>query len=397
MIRDHFWTFFQDPSSDLFITQPQYQHQANPLLALPGQLGGLLDLPTQWLKYRHLRNQYEDLRQKVYSRFQPQGTGISDIWNNNPNAFLSIFRHGDSASVRHGLLGAPPRTLWMMDYPLLEQTYYELVVNFDVFGTTSHQAQTRLYFDLIRYAAETNFLRLMPADQRSSILDSWYLDSGKIKLWLDYPPIATSIPAADSQNTLNPILGFEERLLRSKPSWTGSDPINRCTHFFGCAQAGVPLWQAHAERAFSGLIPNTAATLPVILRLPEATLIRVHTANGQQMFYSMLRNRAHTNVAFILGEDWRYEPQLDNISIEPGLLTSYPNFAFDVPAHDINRFVHDLGHVRTDQEWEQLIQHWGVRRSSDRFWPTLDHLIDFMNNTEPRESAIPDINRYENL
>ncbi|MDT9136206.1 fatty acid cis/trans isomerase, partial [Escherichia coli] len=40
-----------------------------------------------------------------------------------------------------------------MDYPLLERTYYQLVVNFDVFGNVSHQGQTRLYFDLIRNGA----------------------------------------------------------------------------------------------------------------------------------------------------------------------------------------------------------------------------------------------------
>ncbi len=47
--------------------------------------------------------------------------------------------------------------MWLMDFPLLERTYYQLVVNFDVLGSVSHQAQTRLYFDLIRNGSEVNF------------------------------------------------------------------------------------------------------------------------------------------------------------------------------------------------------------------------------------------------
>ncbi|MDF5919212.1 fatty acid cis/trans isomerase [Pseudomonas aeruginosa] len=43
-------------------------------------------------------------------------------------------------------------------------------MNFDVFGNVSHQAQTRLYFDLIRNGAEQNFLRLMPVDARRRCL-----------------------------------------------------------------------------------------------------------------------------------------------------------------------------------------------------------------------------------
>ncbi|MDT9121678.1 fatty acid cis/trans isomerase, partial [Escherichia coli] len=77
-------------------------------------------------------------------------------------------RHHDSAMVRKGLIGEIPQTLWLLDYPLFERTYYQLVVNFDVFGNVAHQAQTRLYFDLIRNGAELNFLRLLPPQSRQA-------------------------------------------------------------------------------------------------------------------------------------------------------------------------------------------------------------------------------------
>ncbi|MDL2425007.1 fatty acid cis/trans isomerase, partial [Pseudomonas sp. BAgro211] len=86
------------------------------------------------------RNQYEELRQDVYDD-APTPTW-ADIWAGNDNAVLSIFRQYDSASVRKGLIGGVPQTIWWLDYPLLERTYYGLVVNFDVFGNVAHQAQT---------------------------------------------------------------------------------------------------------------------------------------------------------------------------------------------------------------------------------------------------------------
>ncbi|MFP3498531.1 fatty acid cis/trans isomerase, partial [Pseudomonas sp. SIMBA_059] len=113
------------------------------------------------------------------------------LWAGNDNALLSIFRHFDSASVTKGLIGDVPLTMWLFDYPLFERTYYQLAVNFDVYGNVSHQLQTRLYFDLIRNGAEVNFLRLMPAEKRKDILGDWYQNSGKVKMWMDYEDIDT--------------------------------------------------------------------------------------------------------------------------------------------------------------------------------------------------------------
>jgi hypothetical protein len=48
-----------------------------------------------------------------------------------------VFRNFDNATVVKGFVGAVPKTLWVMDYPMLERTYYELVVNYDVFGAAA--------------------------------------------------------------------------------------------------------------------------------------------------------------------------------------------------------------------------------------------------------------------
>jgi hypothetical protein len=163
VIRDNFWALFQEPATTSTSPMP-YRGEATPLLAMPGQIDDVGSVLSLWHAYRDKRNEYEALRRDSLCRHA--GAELVDLWAGNDNALLSIFRHFDSASVTKGLIGDVPLTMWLFDYPLFERTYYQLAVNFDVFGNVSHQLQTRLYFDLIRNGAEVNFLRLMPANQR---------------------------------------------------------------------------------------------------------------------------------------------------------------------------------------------------------------------------------------
>ena len=55
------------------------------------------------------------------------------------DSILTIYRHFDSASVHKGAFGDIPKTLWVIDFPLLERIYYSLVAGFDIFGNTAHQ------------------------------------------------------------------------------------------------------------------------------------------------------------------------------------------------------------------------------------------------------------------
>lgn len=203
VIRDNFWVVFQDPRHDLYRVDAKYRAKATPLLSMPGQFDDIGNLLSLWRSYRNRRNEYEALRMHSYAA--APAPSWSHIWAGNDTALLTIFRQHDSASVRKGLIGEIPQTLWWMDYPLLERAYYQLVVNFDVFGNLAHQAQTRLYFDRIRNGAEQNFLRLLPADARETILDDGYQYSGQLKLWLDYQRIDThsrtalQLPAKDPQ------------------------------------------------------------------------------------------------------------------------------------------------------------------------------------------------------
>ena len=87
---------------------------------------------------------------------------------------LTVYRHFDSASVHKGIVGNLPRTMWVVDYPLLERIYYALVAGFDVYGTAGHQLALRLYMDHLRVEGESYFLDFLPAALRQEVMQSWY-------------------------------------------------------------------------------------------------------------------------------------------------------------------------------------------------------------------------------
>jgi len=395
VIRDNFWTLFQDPDHDLYITDARYRGQATPLLAMPGQIDDVGSVLSLWLKYRDKRNEYEALRRDSYADLP--APSWSSLWAGNDNALLTIFRHFDSASVNKGLIGEVPQTMWLFDYPLLERTYYQLAVNFDVFGNVSHQAQTRLYFDLIRNGAEQNFLRLMPADSRDGFLDDWYQNSGKVKLWLDYEAIDDDTPTGLKLDDKDPKRDFANQLLARYGDLNASpDPINRCVSAY-CSRPGIDPALQDAEQTLSRLTNRPAAGLKVIEQLPEATMLRIETAGGKREVYSLLRNRAHSNVAFMLGEAYRYQPGLDTVTIYPGVLSSYPNFMFNIPAQEVPEFVAAMENAKDANRFEKIVDRWGIRRSHPQFWQYFHDLSQYIRETTPVEEGVLDMNRYENL
>ena len=135
----------------------------------------------------------------------------------------------------------------------------------------------------------------------------------------------------------------------------------------------------------------------MIDQLPEATLLRVELPAGEREVYSLLRNRAHSNVAFMLGEERRYQPALDTLTVYPGVLTSYPNFIFNVKAEQVAEFVAAMEQARDASAFAKLVERWGIRRTHPEFWRYFHDMSAYIQQTEPLEAGVLDMNRYENL
>lgn len=401
VIRDHFWVVYQQPERDLFVTDRGYHDRAAALLGMPGQDDDLLEAGPSWDRYRDQRNDYRRLRDAAYAEKAPEGASLADVWDgdgHDTNALLTVMRHHDSASVERGHIGRVPQTVWWMDYPLLERTYYELVVNFDVFGTVAHQLQTRLYFDLIRKGSEHNYLRLLPPAEREAVLKDWYRGSGELKRHVSYAPLDDKTPTAERYATDAPLQELGLRVLErfGDINRMQSDPINRCLDT-PCARPDQPQWVQQADTQLARLAGIDARDLPGVLNLPDVTFLRVTHTDGTRTVYSLIRNRAHSNVAFLLGESLRYEQDRDQLLVFPGILGSYPNFIFDVPAQQVTAFVERLGEADKAETFDDLVGQWGVRRTHPQFWETLHDFTAWQTEHQPLQAGVFDINRYKNL
>ncbi|WP_428033846.1 fatty acid cis/trans isomerase [Amphritea sp.] len=403
VIRDQFWVMFESPDTELYSNNPEYQLSVNDYLGLPGEKSSLLDFGSQWFTYSDKRNTYLDMRQKAYQQAYPSGAVLQQIWDGdqtNDNAFLTVFRHHNSASVTSGWQGEIPLTAWVMGYPLLERTYYELVVNFDVFGSVSHQAQTRLYFDLIRNGSETNFLRFMPAASRREIYSDWYQSTAQIKAKITYHDLDTKTPSNITFTSDKPKEELLRTLLGRYPQLTGTDNINRC-----CEKGMPDTATDQISLALSQIAATPAAELAGVKWLPEVSFVRINlddeaaasdggSAATSFKVYSLLRNRRHSSVAYLLGESLRYQEDLDTLTVMPEPVGSYPNLILQLKQSQLDDFVTSFQGINSDSTFEQFVERWGVGRMNPQFWPVFHSFADYMHTTNPLEAGVYDMNRY---
>jgi hypothetical protein len=94
-------------------------------------------------------------------------------------------------------------------------------------------------------------------------------------------------------------------------------------------------------------------------------------------------------------EDDRRDERRDTMTVVPGFLGSYPNFFFDVKLAEIDAFVAQLRSVDDDADFTALVEKYGVRRSSPKFWETSDWFARRYLETQPVEGALLDLNRYD--
>lgn len=404
VINDQFFVLFQDPDADLSVIDPAYLAGIQSHLVLSREQEPLLELGPDWVYRKHERNEYIRLRGQAYRELQPEGTSLDDIWDGdgtNTNAALTVFRHFDNATVVKGFVGGIPKTLWVMDYPMLERTYYELVVNFNVFGTAAHQAETRLYFDLIRSEGENNFLHFMPPTVRTAMRNSWYQGSdAQLKIRNSYEIVNEDLPVQISYRTADPKAEFVSLVIEHLQSAAGpADVLNRCTQP-PCYSPGASAAERQAEASLQTLVskPASLAGMGFVDFMPDVSFLRVSTDNpGQDLAYTLVRNKMHTNVAFMTGEQKRREPGKDTVTVYRGLLGSYPNFMFHVPLESIGGFTTALQAVTNREQFMDVVTTYGLSRTHPQIWTNFQWFVDYLRQTSPVEAGIYDLNRYRKV
>ena len=401
VIEDQFFVSFLSPDRDLSVVDPTFLARTKSLLALPAEnAAGLLPGPT-FLSFARDQNKYLDAREAAYDVIDPKlrGPALDWIWDGdgqNTNAQLTVFRNFDNATVVRGFVGEIPKTAWIIDYPIFERLYYDLVAGFDVFGTVRHQLSTRLYMNHLRMQSENLFLGFLPADRRKAIRASWYVGATHQLDYFFANRLHSESHGTQIHFTSKDVKAelLEQILARTKAVSGPPDTLNRCAKP-PCVRAGATLVEAAIETELQRLAGVSGAWVPT---LPEVSLLRVRVdATGtDDQVYSLIHNAAHTNVAFMFDEDERRVPADDTVTVVRGQFGSYPNFFLAVDAEQTGAFVDALRAVTSAADFERFVDRFGVRRTDERFWATSDWLGENLRQKQPIEAGLYDLGRYGN-
>lgn len=384
VIQDRFWVFFTTPHTAVSEQFSKFLAKQSDNLRLPAEAESGLWSITHWHSYaqsqqaylqakgRFIRNNVKALEQAQLNTFW-DGNGV------NPNAALTVFRHRDSASVVQGLVGAPPPTAWLVDYSVLERIHYLLVAGFDVYGTASHQAMTRMYMDFLRMEAEMNFVAFLPdTDRKKEIAHAYRGAHDSVQSYLNAYFEHSVLPTPFDYKTQQPKLELYEAL--------HARMAKVLSHRYDLAQSGLPATTI-AELDKLNRVTGTAAAI-----MPETILINV---KGRGLL-SLLSDTAFANISSMFGEDKRRLPAEDSLTIVNGVIGAYPNVFLQVTVDDIPKLVKAIEQLRTEADYSRLLDRFGVRRTDPKFWATSDQVLAHYRKAEPLTSGVLDYSRYDN-
>jgi hypothetical protein len=455
-IDEQFYTLFVEPDSDLMVKNKWFEKNAIPLLNLVAEKGSEQVLFARSILFgkrvRKNRNKYRELRDNYFGREFENGYSINDIWNGNneldkvrygsnnapvnQNALLTIFRNNDSAAVVQGAVGATSKTVFVLDYALLERLVYLLTAGFDVFGDINHTVHTRIYMSYLRMEAEELFLNFLPSEWRQIMRKSWYIEGdgitekigavvnsvllrGKDKVARRYPLIGEDRPSQITAPKFDENLFFsaysptqqEEALRAVRQSFMSQvfDHLGPATGYSNSLNPDKPMDSqvtmsdigtinsvSDFEMALSELSDRRAAQNPWVLKLPSLSYLVLKSPEGEKL-YTLVRNKAHFNVAWIGGEDGRRNKLADTMTFYHGVLGSYANHMFVLNIKDATAFIADMLKVDSEESYLDWISMYGTPRhglGSERFWANSDLLHNVFRQTDPLNSGVIDFNRY---
>lgn len=391
VIEERFWVFFVDPDSAVLDKNEEFLAQNSKHLYLPTAEGttplGLLS----WLKYSRMQDEFLKAKQAYIEglKVEEEAADLSFIWNGrrqNRNAALTVFRHADSASVVQGLVGDDPKTAWLVSYDLFERIHYLLVAGFDVYGFSGHQLDTRLYMDFLRMEGESNFLLMLPSQERERERDFWYRDAHQSVLdFLFRRRIRVQTESGITYRTNTPkreLFG----LLRQR--LTGV--LNQAYEVQGESDAELRA-QLRALAQLHG---------KALQWLPEVAVLTVTNRTGaearQHQIYTLLHDNGFSNIASLFNQQSRRLPDEDALTVARGLIGAYPNAFYLVEQSALPEFIAAVAGLTSEADYRKLADRFAVRRTSQDFWPHSDGVHEAYRRIDPIGAGSLDYNRLEN-
>lgn len=382
VINDHFWVSFVDPDLPITDEESQFLQQNAGKLTLPASDGANAN-PLQWLLYTKQEESYLTAHAKFFEKQLAGRINLDTklIWDGdgeNKNAGLTIFRHLDNATVVQGLQGTTPQTAWVISYPLLERIHYLLVAGFDVYGNVGHQLNSRIYMDFLRMEGEYNFLSLLPTNERKKVRGQWY------------------------RGALSPIaLYLEDRYFLEQDSdidYSTNQPLTELYQLLQKRLAAVHNPSHDLEKksavldAFSQVNnkPNLAAQ-----HLPQTTFIAV-THENKSNYFTLLHQMQFSNISHLFNSKDRRLPDEDTLLLLNGFVGAHPEAFLKVEQSELPQLARAITSIRSSEDWESVMDNYGVRRNDPGFWKFSDELHKAQAQVSPITAALFDYNRLKN-
>ena len=404
-IQEQFYTFFINPDSDNMVLSKDYEKKAAPLLALPGSFGSDVEFTSAPLDLKRItdhREGYRQLRSQELIKNRPEGYTLADIWNGddkNSNAALTVFRHDQNAVVMRGAVGDLSKTVFVLDYPLLERLVYNLVVNFDVFGNVGHQLLTRVYMDMIRMEAEELFLRFLPQEERLEYRRSWYQGLlASAKMAYIFPPVGSAEPTGvrftKGTQTKRQMV---EKILFYRMNEAVRGPVDNINwrKVTPPESFNIKIKATGVEKEFRKISSVQAgSSTPFARYFPDVAYVMVKGKEKTRVF-TLIHNKEHENLAWITGESLRMSPQEDTLTLREGYWASYPNMIFHMEEKDLMIFANQITRIKDSKGYNALVDKWGVRRQNPNFWSFYDDLQVSYIQYDPINAGYLDLTRYD--
>jgi len=399
VIDDHFWIMFMDPEHDLSVTYPAFLKLHQDKLIMPIERGSDMGVYTALTdEHRKAEEAFYRARQDFYMSHNYDGLGYETLWKGNRAAdapVLTVYRHFDNASVHKGVLGAMPKTMWVIDYPLLERIYYALVAGFDVYGSVGHQLAVRLYMDGLRIEGESYFLDYLPATKRQEIMQSWNI--GVDLKDINYYPSA--MPAKFAFATDDPKREFIEQVVNRHILPATNIAFDRLNYLpAGADYPALPAAYRSRDDYLQGFraIAKPGTPFFAVINDSNANLayLRIRAKDGKDVAGSIVVNRWHDNVANLFSEESRLDPGRDSADFIDGLIGSYPNYFVDVREEDLPDFFDLMAHFDNGPQGMERLGRYGINRTDERFWDEYDWFQKRFLEEEPVRGGLFDLNRY---
>ncbi|MBP9907166.1 MAG: fatty acid cis/trans isomerase [Rhodoferax sp.] len=393
VINDHFWVYFVDPDIGANDDAAQLVAREGEVLRMPAAEGSNARL-LAWramavaedallaAKTSHMDRVFGTHRRPINLDFVWDGDG------HNPNAALTIFRHFDSASVQQGLIGDPPKTAWIIGYPLLERIFYLLAAGFDVYGNTAHQLETRLAMDFLRMEGEAHFLMLLPAEARLAVRDAWYRGaSDEVK-----SRVLGGVYRFEAQSGIRYPQGADAKLHLFEQLRQRLAPV---------LPQGFDINAEPDPVARAALRQLAAVRGPALQWMPEMTVLRLDTGSQPDggsgaRYVSLLRNTSHLNVSTLFWEGAMLSPDEFTLTVAPGFVGAYPNALMHASAAQLSELVKGVAALTSEDDFRALVDRFGIRRTNQDFWAASDAMMAAYRNWSPIEAGLLDWSRLEN-